>query len=163
MKKIKKHLINEEINFSEVRLVDHGIIKTKDAQLKAESMGLDLVLINQNSNPPICKIFNYEKFIYENSKRDKQKVLDIKEIKIGPNTSEHDLGYRINQMIGFLDKGHKVKITMQFKGREMSFVEKGELLILTMIKGVSEHGAPEDLPKMENKKMFVTIKPKNKK
>ena len=105
---------------------------------------------------------NYEKFIYEQGKKEKPKVLEMKEIKVGPNTAENDLDYRIKHIIGFLNKGHKVKITMQFKGREMIHVTKGEALILTLLVAVEDHGVAEAMPKLEGKRMFVTIKPKTK-
>lgn len=159
-KNIKQHLINREIKATEVRIADVGVMSFNEALTLAESKDMDLVLVGSNAHPPVVKIMNYEKFLYEQSKKDKPKVLEIKEIKVGPNTSENDLGYRIKHMIEFLKKGHKVKITMQFKGREMAFVNKGELLILNMIKGVEEYGLPESMPLLENKKMFVTIRPK---
>ena len=125
----------------------------------AESQDMDLVLINPNAQPPVCKIMNYEKFLYEQSKKDKPKVLELKEIKVGPNTSENDLTYRIKQISEFLGKGHKVKISMQFKGREMIHVTKGETLILKLLVDLEEYGVAEAMPKLEGKRMFVTIKP----
>ena len=109
------------------------------------------------------KIMNYEKFIYEEGKKSKSKSLETKEIKFGPNTSENDVEYRIKHIVEFLDKGHKVKITMQFKGRQMVHVDKGQELLLKLILEVEEHGTAEALPKLEGKKMFVTLKPKPKK
>jgi translation initiation factor IF-3 len=166
MKKLL-HLINDRIKNQKIRVVNQDelkniVITLDEAINKANELELDLVLIKDEGLIGVCKLMNYEKFLYEETKKEKQKVLELKEIKVGPNTSEHDLGYRIKQMIGFLDRGHKVKISMQFKGREMAFVDKGELIVLTMIKGVSDHGSPEDLPKLENKRLFVTIKPKKK-
>jgi translation initiation factor IF-3 len=160
--KKKLHLINREIRANEVRVTDSGIMSFNQALSMAESQNLDLVLINDKSNPPICKIMNYEKFIYELNKKPKNKVVDVKEIKIGPNTSDNDLSYRVKQMIEFLNKGHKVKITMQFRGREMVYLENGQKLMLKMIMDVQEHGIPEAMPKLEGKKLFVVIKPKNK-
>ena len=95
--------------------------------------------------------------------KDKPKSLEMKEIKVGPNTAENDLGYRIKHMIEFLQKGHSVKITMQFKGREMAYVQNGEALILKLILAVEDYGTPESMPKLEGKRMFATIKPKSKK
>jgi translation initiation factor IF-3 len=163
-KKNKKHLINHEINTNQVRVTEGGIMSLKDAIQMAESKEMDVVLMSANSNPPVVKIMNYEKFIYEQAKKDKQKpkALELKEIKVGPNTSENDLSYRIKHISEFLDKGHKVKITMQFKGREMSYVDAGQALILKMILAVEEHGVPESMPKLEGKKMFCTIRPKTK-
>ena len=155
----KQHLINKEIRGTEVRISDVGIMPLSEALTMAESQDMDLVLINTNAQPPVCKIMNYEKFLYEQSKKDKPKVLELKEIKVGPNTSENDLTYRIKQISEFLGKGHKVKISMQFKGREMIHVTKGETLILKLLVDLEEYGVAEAMPKLEGKRMFVTIKP----
>jgi len=158
----KQHYINEEIKAREVRVVDFGIMSISDALKLSNEQSLDLVLMSSNATPPVCKLMNYEKFLYEQSKKEKQKTPELKEIKVGPNTSENDLSYRIKHMIDFLDKGHKVKITMQFKGREMTYITKGELIMLNMVNAVEEHGLAESLPILENKRMFVTIRPKKK-
>jgi translation initiation factor IF-3 len=139
------------------------VISINEARKMASEQELDLVLINENSNPPVCKIMNYEKFIYQQSKNQKQKSLDIKEVKLGPNTSENDLSYRIKHICEFLDKGHKVKLTMQFRGRENIFVDKGQELMLNLILSVEEHGTAESLPKLEGKRLHCTLKPKPKK
>lgn len=164
-KKKKQHLLNREIRATEVRVTDMGVIPFNEALAIAESKDMDLVLMNSQVQPPICKIMNYEKFIYEANKKakDKPKTLEIKEIKVGPNTTENDLSYRIKHMIEFLTKGHKVKISMQFRGREMAFVSKGEELILNLILAVKEHGVAEIMPKLEGKNMYVTIRPASKK
>ena len=124
---------------------------------------MDLVLINEKAQPPVCRIMNYEKFIYEQGKKPKNKTLDIKEIKLGPNTSENDLQYRIKHMIEFLQKGHKVKISLQFRGRQMQHIDIGQEQILKMILAVEEYGVPEAMPKLEGKKMFCLLKPLTKK
>jgi translation initiation factor IF-3 len=163
--KKKQHLLNREIRATEVRVTDGGIMPFFDALKLAESQDMDLVLMSPNANPPVCKIMNYEKFLYEQMKKekDKPKPLEMKEIKVGPNTDENDLDYRIKHMIEFLNKGHKVKITMQFRGREMAYVAKGEALILKLMLAVTEHGVAEAMPKLEGKKMFVTLRPKTNK
>jgi len=160
--KKKQHLLNREIRATEVRVTDGGIMPFFDALKLAESQDMDLVLMSPNANPPVCKIMNYEKFLYEQMKKekDKPKPLEMKEIKVGPNTDENDLDYRIKHIIEFLNKGHKVKITMQFRGREMAYVAKGEALILKLMLAVTEHGVAEAMPKLEGKKMFVTLRPK---
>jgi len=124
---------------------------------------MDLVLISETAVPPVVKIMNYEKFIYEQSKKPKNKSLELKEIKLGPNTSENDLSYRTKHIIEFLSKGHKVKLSMQFKGRQMAFVDKGKELMLRLILSVEDHGSAEALPVLEGKKMICTLKPKSKK
>jgi translation initiation factor IF-3 len=164
MKKNKnQHLTNREIRATEVRLTDKGVMTLAEALKIAETEGLDLVLLNDKTTPVICKIMNYEKFIYEQAKKPKSKNLEIKEIKLGPNTSENDLDYRIKHMIEFLQKGHKVKLSLQFRGREMAFIDKGKVNILKLIAAVEEFGIPESMPSMEGKKMFATIKPKTQK
>lgn len=157
----KQHTINREIRATEVRVTDEGVM-TLDAALKlAESKFMDLVLINDKTNPPICKILNYEKFLYEQNKKPKNKTLEVKEIKLGPNTSENDLSYRVKHIIEFLKKGHQVRLTLQFRGREMAYTDKGKALILKLIVDVEEYGVAESMPKLEGKKMFCILKPKN--
>ena len=160
----REHSINEEIRELSVRLPE-GIVKTTEALRMAQDAEMDLVCINATTTPPICKIVNYEKFIYEQKKKLKNKVkpAELKEIKLGPNTSENDIEYRIKHIIEFLDKGHKVKLTMQFRGRQMNHIDMGQELLLKMILAVEEHGTAEALPKLEGKKMFATLKPKPKK
>ena len=160
----KQHLLNREIRANEVR-VDGLVMRLSEALQEAESQNLDLVLIAPNAVPPVCRIINYEKFIYEQTKKDKQKPksLEMKEIKVGPNTGENDLEYRIKHITEFLQKGHKVKITMQFRGREMAYVDNGKELLLKMIVAVEDQGIPEAMPKLEGKRMFTTIRPKTNK
>jgi translation initiation factor IF-3 len=159
-KKRREHKLNSEITASELRITDEGIMSLADAIKLAESKELDLVMINEKAQPPVCRIMNYEKFIYEQSKKPKNKTLDLKEIKLGPNTSENDLEYRVKHMIEFLKKGHKVKISLQFRGRQMQHIDIGQEQILKMILAVEEYGTPEAMPKLEGKKMFATVKPK---
>lgn len=163
MKK-QQHLINREIRATEVR-VDGTIMRFTEALAQAESQELDLVLMAPNANPPVCKIMSYEKYLYELGKKekDKPKSLEVKEIKIGPNTSENDLTYRVKHISEFLKKGHKVRITMQFKGREVTYVSNGEAMILKLVLDVEEFGVAEAMPKLEGKKMSVIIRPKSNK
>jgi translation initiation factor IF-3 len=135
----------------------------KEALALADSQELDLVLINETAAPPVCKLMNYEKFIYEQSKKPKNKSLEVKEIKLGPNMAENDLSYRTKHIQEFLQKGHKVKLTMQFRGREMAFVDKGEELMLKLIVSIEDFGSAEAIPKLEGKKLMTTIKPKSNK
>jgi translation initiation factor IF-3 len=161
MKKQKKqHLINQEIRGTEVRVTDEGVMSVSDALKSAQSQHLDLVLINDKANPPICKIMNYEKFIYELGKKPKNKALEVKEIKFGPNTSDNDVEYRVKHITEFLQKGHKVKLSLQFRGREMAHIDRGRELMLKVILAIEEFGMAESLPSMEGKKMFATLKPK---
>jgi len=159
-KKRREHKLNSEITHRELRVTDEGIMTLNEALNLAESKEMDLVLINEKAQPPVCRILNYEKFMYEQSKKPKNKTLDLKEIKLGPNTSENDLEYRIKHMIEFLQKGHKVKISLQFRGRQMQHIDIGQEQILKMIMAVDDYGTPEAMPKLEGKRMFATIKPK---
>ena len=164
MKKNKKeHKLNREITAPEVRVGEHGIISVKEALALADSQEMDLVLISETAVPPVCKIMDYEKYIYELSKKPKNKGLDVKEIKLGPNMADNDLEYRTKHIIEFLGKGHKVKLTMQFRGREMAFVDKGQELMLRLIVNLEDYGSPETIPKLEGKKLISTLKPKPKK
>jgi len=156
----RQHKLNTEITAKEVRVTDLGVVALAVALKEASSKEMDLVLINENAVPPVCKIMNYEKFIYEQSKKPKNKGLDVKEIKLGPNTSENDLEYRIKHMIDFLKKGHKVKISLQFRGRQMQHINIGQEQILKLMVAVEEFGTAEAMPKLEGKKMFAMIKPK---
>lgn len=163
MKKVKKqHLINKEIRAFEVRVAEHGVMKLTEALTIAETNEMDLVLINDSTTPPVCKIMNYEKFLYEQNKKPKNKALEVKEIKLGPNTADNDLDYRTKHIIEFLKKGHKVKLTLQFKGREIAYIENGKALLYKLILSVQDYGVPEAIPNLEGKKMFATLKPKGK-
>ncbi len=163
-----EHNINEHIVHSEVRITGDGI-ETKICSLNealkiADSFNLDLVEINGNINPPVCKIVDYSKFLYEKKKRDKDKqqnhAAEIKEIRLGPNIQDHDVDFKSKNAINFLKKGHKVKLTMKFKGREMAFRQNGEIVMLKFITLLEEVGRPEFMPKLEGKQLYVTLIPK---
>ncbi|MEY4926880.1 MAG: hypothetical protein RI894_1316 [Bacteroidota bacterium] len=175
--------INEDIKNPQVRLVgDHfdkiaektgkqlepGIYDTREVLAIAEEMELDLVEINEKAEPPICKIIDYNKFLYEKKKRDKeikanaQKTV-IKEVRFSPETHEHDFDFKLKHAEGFLKDGAKVKAYVMFKGRAIAFKERGEVLLLRFIQGLEDLGTPEAMPKLEGKRMFVFIAPKKKK
>jgi len=167
--KKQEHRINNLITHPEVRITGDGI-ETKICSLSeaialSEAIGLDLVEINSTTNPPICKIVDYGKFLYEKKKKEKENSsgnkTTLKEIRLGPNTQDNDLVYRSKQAIDFLKEGHKVKISMKFRGREMAFKSKGEIIILKFLQTIEEVGKPEYMPKMEGNNMFVTVTPKN--
>ena len=168
--KKQEHKINNLISSNEVRItgenIDSRICSLKEALSIAESMGLDLVEINNKTNPPICKVIDYGKFLYEKKKKDKELNQNnksiLKEIRLGPNTQDNDLSYKSKQAIEFLKDGNKVKVSMLFRGREIDFKEKGELVMLKFIQMNEELGRPEFMPKFECKNLFVTIIPKNK-
>ena len=128
-------------------------------------MGLDLVEISPNADPPVCKLIDYKKFIYDQKKKKKaikaksEKVV-IKEIRFGPNTEEHDFNFKLNHAKKFLKEGCKVKAFVFFKGRTIIFKEKGEILLLKLAQALEEVGMVESMPKLEGKKMIMMIIPK---
>jgi translation initiation factor IF-3 len=160
---------NEEIRIREVRLTgdEHsGIMSTDEALKIARQKGLDLVEINPEPTPSICKILDYDKFIYEEkkkkkefAKKQKESSKKAKEIRVGPNTGDHDLNFKAKQAIEFLDKGHKVYLNVLFKGRNIIHKERGEVVLLKFAELTSEHGIPENLPKLSGRKMEMYLKP----
>lgn len=162
------HKINHEIKAKTVKLVgenlDNEVMSIQEAIKYADNQGLDLVMVGAKANPPVCKLMNYEKFLYEQKrKKPQQKPKPLKEIRFGPNTDENDLKFKLKHAINFLEKGHKVKAFVFFRGREMAFQDRGKILLLKFVEALSEYGTPEAMPKMEGRKMNVFIKPKNKK
>ncbi|TVR85659.1 MAG: translation initiation factor IF-3 [Saprospirales bacterium] len=175
--------INENIKAPKIRLVGDnlddisdvigqeilsGVYPTKAARQWAEEMGLDLVLISAKADPPVCKITDYNKFLYLQKKKQKEMKAKsaktvVKEIRFGPNTDDHDFNFKLNHAKGFLEDGAKVKVFVHFKGRTIVFKERGELLLLRFIKELEDYGTAESLPKMEGKRMIVMIVPKVKK
>lgn len=165
--------INEEITAPKVRLVgdnvqEQGIISTPEALKKAEELGLDLVEITSKVDPPVCKIIDYQKYLYQQKKRAKEmkanstKVV-IKEIRFGPNTDEHDFQFKLKHAIGFLQEGSKVKASVFFKGRAILYVDQGEKLLLRFAVELEEYGRAEQMPKLEGKRMMMMIAPVKKK
>lgn len=128
-------------------------------------MGLDLVEITPNAVPPVVRIADYNKFLYQKKKREKelkanQVKVDLKEIRFGPETGEHDFEFKLRHAKNFLTDGDKVKAYVQFRGRAIAFKERGELLLLRFMKELEEYGAAEQLPKLEGKRMMVIMTPK---
>jgi len=128
---------------------------------------LDLVEISPNANPPVCKIMDYKKFLYDSKKKEKalkakQTKVTVKEIRFGPNTDDHDFNFKLNHAKKFLQEGAKVKAYVFFKGRTIVFKERGEVLLLKFVQELEEVGVPEAMPKMEGKKMIIMINPKKK-
>jgi translation initiation factor IF-3 len=164
-----KHRINERIRVPEVRIVEgleQGVYKTADALRQAQDLGLDLVEVSPNQKPPICKVIEYNKFMYEQKRRDKElekrnreNRVKMKEIKFTPNTGDNDVNHKLNKAIEFLGDGDKVKATVFFKGRMIVHKDLGMKLLLKFAQDLEEHGTPENLPKMEGRKMSMTIKP----
>ena len=161
--------INENIRVREIRLVgdnvENGIYSTHKALNMARNMQLDLIEIVAKAKPPVCKIEDYSKFLYNKKKREKelkqktQKTV-IKEIRFTPNTDEHDFNFKLKHAEKFLNEGAKVKAYVHFKGRNILFKERGEVLLLKFVQQLSEIGAIEQMPRLEGRRMFVFIAPK---
>lgn len=143
------------------------LLSVRDALAKAQEADLDLVEISPNANPPVCKIIDYKKFLFEQKKRQKelkakQSKVVVKEIRMGPNTEEHDFKFKLNHAKAFLQEGAKVKAYVFFKGRTIVFKDRGEILLLKFAQELEEYGSLEQMPKLEGKKMIMMINPKKK-
>ncbi|WP_299362884.1 translation initiation factor IF-3 [Winogradskyella sp.] len=164
-----KHRINSKIKSDEVRVVgdnvEVGVYPIKKALSMADEQGLDLVEISPNANPPVCKIMDYKKFLYEQKKREKalkskaSKVV-VKEIRFGPQTDDHDYEFKKKHAIKFLKDGAKLKAFVFFKGRSIIFKEQGQILLLRLAQDLEEYGKVEQMPKLEGKRMIMFIAPK---
>ncbi len=143
------------------------LLPIREALSKALEAELDLVEISPNANPPVCKIIDYKKFLFEQKKRQKelkskQTKVVVKEIRMGPNTEEHDFNFKLNHAKTFLQEGAKVKAYVFFKGRSIVFKDRGEILLLKFAQELEEFGSLEQMPKLEGKKMIMMINPKKK-
>lgn len=166
----KEMLINDEIREKEVRLIDMdgsqlGILPIADAMAKAENKGLDLVLIAPQAKPPACKIMDYGKYKFEQSKRDKearknQKIVNIKEVRITPSIDVHDFNTKVNQAVKFLKSGDKVKVTVRFRGRELHHTDLGMELLKKFGEVITESGSIEKAAKLEGRNMTMVVAPK---
>ena len=164
--------INERINVPEVRLVGNnittGVYPTSKALQMAEDMGFDLVEISPNAFPPVCKIIDYQKFLYQQKKHQKDvkaktvKIV-VKEIRFGPQTDDHDYNFKLRHAKEFLEDGAKVKAYVFFKGRSILFKEQGEVLLLRFATDLEEYGKVEQMPVLEGKRMIIMISPATKK
>jgi translation initiation factor IF-3 len=162
--------INDEIRVPQVRLIDDagemiGVMSAREALIRAYDVGLDLVEISQNAVPPVCKILDYGKYKYEQQKkaneaRKKQKVVEIKEIKVRPNIDDHDYEVKMKQMKNFIGEGDKVKVTLRFRGREMAHQELGVKVLERIRNDLTELVKVEQMPKLENRQMVMVISPK---
>lgn len=163
--------INEEIRFKEIRVVGPegnmlGVLSPSEAMKIAEESELDLVLIAPTAVPPVCKIMDYGKYKFEEMKKEKeakkkQKVIDIKEIRISPNIDQHDFDFKVKNAATFLKAGNKVKITLRFKGREASYTALGENVLLKFKDALEEWGTVEKPPKLEGRNMTMLVSPKS--
>ena len=175
-KKVEKnskdvYLINDQIRAKEVRLVgdnvETGVYSIQEALNIADELELDLIEISPNAVPPVCRILDYQKFLYQQKKRQKEqkakstKVV-VKEIRFGPQTDDHDYNFKLKHAIGFLQEGAKVKAYVFFKGRSILFKEQGEVLLLRFANDLEEYGRVEQMPLLEGKRMIIMLSPKKK-
>ena len=166
------HLLNDDIRWREVRVIDEngqqlGIMSSREANALAQERHLDLVEISPQARPPVCKILDYGKYRYEQQKREKearknQKVFEIKEVKLRPGIEDHDFGVKFKNAARFLEDGNKVKVTIMFRGREMSHPELGEALLNKMAEELGDTAIVEKKPKIEGRNMTMVIAPKKK-
>lgn len=164
----QQYRINEQIRVREVRIVDEdgsSVMPTRQALDIARQKGVDLVEISPNAQPPVCRIIDYSKFLYQQKKRakemkQKQVKVEVKEIRFGPQTDEHDYNFKLKHAKEFLEEGNKVRAYVFFRGRSILFKEQGEVLLLRFANDLEEFGKVEQMPKLEGKKMFLFLAPK---
>jgi translation initiation factor IF-3 len=162
--------VNEEIRIPQVRLIDQegemqGVMTAREAMQRAFSIGLDLVEISPNADPPVCKILDFGKFKYEQQKKKneakkKQKVIEIKEIKVRPNIDENDYQVKMRAMKSFIDEGDKVKVTLRFRGREMAHQDIGVRVLERIRAEMDSTSKVEQMPRMENRQMVMVLSPR---
>jgi translation initiation factor IF-3 len=166
----QEHRTNNMIRVPQVRLVgdnvEVGVYPLQEALRMAQDQQLDLVEISPQADPPVCKIIDYNKFLYEKKKKEKEmkaksKTAEVKEIRFTPGTDDHDFDFKARHAESFLKEGNKVKAYVQFKGRAIMFKERGELVLLKFAERLAEVGQPEGLPKLEGKRMLMIITPKS--
>jgi len=166
--KADPHKINNRINADPVRLIHEGnsdIVSLDEARKMAYDSDLDLVEISPNAQPPVCKILDYKRFLFEQKKRAKEQKaknikMVIKEIRFGPNTDEHDVEFKRKHAEKFINEGNKVRAYVFFRGRSIVHKERGELLLLQFAESLAEISKLEQMPKMEGKKMIIMLAPK---
>ncbi len=164
-----QYRVNEQIRVHEVRIVgddiESQVLPTRDAIHMAEQRGVDLVEISPNAEPPVCRLIDYSKFIYQQKKRQKemkakQVKVEVKEIRFGPQTDDHDYNFKLKHAMGFLSDGDKVKAYVFFRGRSILFKEQGEVLLLRFAQDLEDYGKVESMPVLEGKRMTMFIAPK---
>ncbi|HMN32780.1 MAG TPA: translation initiation factor IF-3 [Chitinophagaceae bacterium] len=170
--KVREHRLNQEIDVLEVRLVgeniEPGVYSVSEALKLCTELEVDLVEISPNAVPPVCRAVDYNKFLYEKKKKEKEikakaSKSEVKEIRFTPNTDEHDFDFKAKHAEKFLADGNKVKAYVQFKGRAIIFKDRGELILLKFAERLSEFGTLEGMPKIEGKRMHAIFSPKIKK
>jgi translation initiation factor IF-3 len=162
--------VNEDIRVPQVRLIDEagemiGVMSAREALLRAYDAGMDLLEISPNAVPPVCKITDYGKYKYEQQKkaneaRKKQKIVEIKEIKVRPNIDDHDYDVKMRAAKGFLEEGDKVKVTLRFRGREMAHQDLGAKVLERVRTELAELAKVEQMPRLENRQMIMVLAPK---
>lgn len=166
------HRVNDRIFAKEVRVIADGVepavYPIAKALEMAREMELDLVEISPNAVPPVCKLVDYKKFLYDQKKKQKEikakaQKVEVKEIRFGPNTDEHDFDFKVKHAIKFINEGSKVKAFVFFKGRAIVFKDRGEILLLRMAQDLEDIAVVESMPKLEGKKMIMFLTPKKKK
>jgi translation initiation factor IF-3 len=164
-----QYRINEKIRVKEVRLVgdniEQGVYPLNEALEIAKTQSLDLIEISPNAVPPVCRILDYQKFIYQQKKRQKEQKaksvkIVVKEIRFGPQTDDHDYNFKLKHAKNFLEEGAKVKAYVFFKGRSILFKEQGEVLLLRFANDLEDYAKVEQLPLLEGKKMIIMLAPK---
>jgi len=148
--------------------VTPDIYSIRDAIRMSDELGLDLIEISPTANPPVCKIADYQKFLYELRKKDKENKakatkVEVKEIRLGPNTDDHDFDFKLKHAIKFLESGCKVKVDVFFRGRSIVYKDQGEIILLKFAQQLEEYGKVESMPKLEGKRMLMMIAPISKK
>jgi len=168
----KEYRVNEHIRAREVRLVGQegmiGVVPMRDALNMARERGLDLVEVAPNADPPVCRLMDYGKFLYEKAKRERkarkaQKTVDVKEIRLRPKTGEHDVETKLRDASRFLQQGYKVKVRMQFRGREITYPELGRELLGQFAQRLSDVSEIESLPRLEGRSMLMILNPSSRK
>ncbi|MCR0980695.1 translation initiation factor IF-3 [Roseomonas populi] len=162
--------VNEEIRAPQIRLIDQdgemvGVMSAREALARAYDVGMDLLEISPNAEPPVCKITDFGKFKYEQQKkaneaRKRQKVVEIKEIKVRPNIDDHDYEVKMKQMKSFIEEGDKVKVTLRFRGREMAHQDLGAKVLERIRNEMAEAVKVESMPRLENRQMIMVLAPK---
>ena len=163
-----QYRVNEQIRVREVRIVSDGnstVMPTRHALDMAREQGVDLVEISPNAQPPVCRLIDYSKFLYQQKKhakemKAKQVKVEVKEIRLGPQTDEHDYNFKLKHAQEFLSEGNKVRAYVFFRGRSILFKEQGEVLLLRFANDLEEYAKVEQLPKLDGKKMFLYLAPK---
>ena len=163
-----QYRVNEQIHVKEVRIVGDGgaeVVPTRQALEMARQQGVDLVEISPNAQPPVCRLIDYSTFLYQQKKhakemKAKQVKVEVKEIRFGPQTDDHDYNFKLKHAKEFLEEGNKVRAYVFFRGRSILFKEQGEVLLLRFANDLEEYAKVEQLPRLEGKKMFLFLAPK---